>query len=100
MQLQKTLAFLFKAPLLCTNYFFQINQTRKLFWNSNLNEPQRKNFLWIIIQFSEVEIQQSSEFFLIIVIQMSSLLTWLILKWLSLISIRNSASITLNLGIF
>ena len=63
MQLQKTLAFLFKAPLLCANHFFLINHTRKLFWHSNLNESYRKNVVLIIIQLSEVEIQQSSEFF-------------------------------------
>ena len=28
-------------------------------WYSNLNEPQGKNFVLIIIQLSEVEIQQS-----------------------------------------
>ena len=53
--------------------FFLINHTRKLFWHSNLNEPQTKNFVLIIIHLSEVEIQQSSDFFLIIVIQMSNL---------------------------
>ena len=63
MQLQKTLAFLFKAPLLCANHFFLINHTRKLFWHSNLNEPQTKNFVVTIIRLSEVEIQQSSDFF-------------------------------------
>ena len=65
MQLQKTSAlrnlFIFKAPLPCTNHFFLINDARKLFWHSNLNQPQRKNFVLIIIQLSEVEIQQSSE---------------------------------------
>ena len=71
MQLQKTSALrnllIFKAPLFCANHssiFFLINwYIRKLFWDSNLNEPQRKNFVSIIIQFSEVEIQQSSELF-------------------------------------
>ena len=77
MQLQKTSAwrnlFIFKAPLLCANHFFLINHTRKLFWHSNLNEPQRKNFVLIIIQLSEVDIQPSSELFELL-IQMSSLL--------------------------
>ena len=63
MQLQKTSAFLFKISRLYVKHFFLINHTRKLFWRSNLHEPQRKNFVLIIIQFSEVEIQQSSEFF-------------------------------------
>ena len=67
MQLQKTSAwrnlFIFKAPLLCANHFFLINHTRKLFWHSNLNEPQRKNFVLIIIQLSEGAIQPSSELF-------------------------------------
>ena len=67
MQLHKTWALrnllIFKATLLCANHFFLINHTRKLFWHSNLNEPQRKNFVLIIIQLSEVEIQQSSELF-------------------------------------
>ena len=76
MQLQKTSAwrnlFIFKAPLLCANHFFLINHTRKLFWHSNLNEPQRKNFVLIIIQLSEVDIQPSSELFELL-IQMSSL---------------------------
>ena len=67
MQLQKTSAlrnlFILKAPMLCADHFFLINHTRKLFWHSNLNEPQRKNFVLIIIKLSEVEIQQSSAFF-------------------------------------
>ena len=67
MQLQKTSAwrrlFIFKAPLLCANHFFLTNHTRNFFWHSSLNEPQRKNFVLIIIQLSEVEIQQSSELF-------------------------------------
>ena len=36
---------------------------RKIFWHSNLNEYQRKNFVLIITQLSEVEIQQSPELF-------------------------------------
>ena len=76
MQLQKTSAwrklFIFKAPLLCANRFFLINHTRKLFWHSNLNEPQRKNFVLIIIQLSEVGIQPSSKLFELL-IQMSGL---------------------------
>ena len=67
MQLQKTSAwrnlFIFKAPLLCANHFFLINHTRKLFWHSNVSEPQRKNFILIIIQLLEVDIQPSSELF-------------------------------------
>ena len=67
MQSRKTSAlrnlFIFKAPLLCTNHFFLINHTLKLFWHSNLNEPQRQNFVLITFQLSEVEIQQSSELF-------------------------------------
>ena len=58
--------------LLCGNHFFLINHTRKLFWHSNLNEPQRKNFVLIIIQLSDVDIQPSSELFELL-IQMSSL---------------------------
>ena len=50
-----------KAPLLCASHFSLINHTRKLFWHSNLNEPQRKNFVLIIIRLSEVEVRQSSE---------------------------------------
>ena len=99
MQLQKTSAwrilFIFKAPLHCANHFFLINNIRKLFWHSSLNEPQRKNFVLIIIQLSEVNIQPSSELFELL-IEMSSLL----IHMTSLISIQNSASITLNLGIF
>ena len=76
MQLQKTSVwrelFIFKAPLLSVNHFFLINQTRKLFWHSDLNEHQRKNFVLIIIQLSEVDIQPSSELFELF-IQMSSL---------------------------
>ena len=64
MQLQKTSAWRnlikFKASLLWANHFFH---TRKHFWHSNLNEPQRKNFVLIIIQLSEVGIQPSSELF-------------------------------------
>ena len=77
MQLQKTLAwrklFIFKAPLLCANHFFLKNHTRKFFWHSNLNEPQMKNFVSIIIQLSEVDIQTSSKLFELL-IQKSSLL--------------------------
>ena len=76
MQLQKTSAwrklFIYKASLLCANHFFLINPTRKLFWHSNLNESRRKNFVLIIIQLSEVDIQPSSELFELL-IQMSSL---------------------------
>ena len=76
MQLQKTSAwrklFIFKAPLLCANHIFLINHTLKLFWHSNLNEPQRKNFVLMIIQLSEVNIQPSSELFELLN-QMSSL---------------------------
>ena len=79
MQLQKTsvwrnlfILFIFKAPLLCANHFSVINHTHKLFWHSNLNESQRKNFVLIIIQLSEVDIQPSSELFELL-IQMSSL---------------------------
>ena len=67
MQLQKTSAlrnlFIFKTPLLCANHFFLINHTHKLFWQSNLNEPQRNKFVLIIIQLSELEIQESSKLF-------------------------------------
>ena len=76
MQLQKTSAwrklFIFKAPLLCANHFFLINQKRKLFWHFNLNEPQRQDVVVIIIQLSEVDIQPSCELFELL-IQMSSL---------------------------
>ena len=65
MQLQKSSTlrslFIFKAPLLCADHFFRLNHTRKLFWHSNLNVLERKNFILIIIQLFEVEIQQSSE---------------------------------------
>ena len=67
MQLQKASAlrnlFTFKALLLCVNQFFLIKNTRKLFWHSNLNEREMKNFFLTIIQLSQVEIQQSSESF-------------------------------------
>ena len=76
MQLQKTLAwrklFIFKAPLLSANHFFLKNHTRKFFWHSHLNEPQMKNFVLIIIQLSEVDIQTSSKLFELL-IQKSSL---------------------------
>ena len=72
--MQKTTAwrkfFIFKAPLLCAN---NLNHIRKLFWHSNLNEPQRKNFVLIIIQLWEIDIQPSSELFELL-IQTSSLL--------------------------
>ena len=35
--------FIFKTHLLCVDYFFLINHTRKLFWHSNLNELEGKN---------------------------------------------------------
>ena len=76
MQLLKTSTWrellIFKAPLLCGNHFFLINHTHKLFWHSNLNEPHRKNFILIIIQLWEVDIQQSFELFELLT-QMSSL---------------------------
>ena len=76
MQLQKALAwrnlFIFKAPLLCVNHFFLLNHPPKLFWHCNLNEPQRKNLVLIIIQLSEFDIQPGSELFELL-IQMSSL---------------------------
>ena len=76
MQLQKASAwrnlFIFNAPLLCANHFFLINHTPTLFWHLNLNEPQRKNFVIIIIQLSVVDIQPSSELFELL-IQMSRL---------------------------
>ena len=75
MQLQKTSAwrklFIFKAPLLCTNHFFLTNLIRKLFWHSSLVEPQRNNFVLIIIQLSEIDILPSSELFELL-IQISS----------------------------
>ena len=93
--------FIFKARLVCANHFFLINHTPKLFWHSNLNEPQRKNFVLIIIQLAEVEIQQSSEFFELLWFKcLVYSFTWLISKSLSLISFQNSAPIFLNLGIF
>ena len=53
MQLHKTSAwqnlFIFKAPLLCANHFFLINHTRILFWYSNLNKPQTKNFVLTLL---------------------------------------------------
>ena len=67
MQLQKISAwrnlFKFKAPLVCANHFSIIKDTRKIFWHSNLNELQMKNFVLIIIQLSEADIQPSSELF-------------------------------------
>ena len=98
MKLQKTSAwrkmFIFKASLLCANHFFLINHIRKLFWHSNLNELQRKTFVLIMIQLSEVDIQPSSELFDLI-IQMSSLFIHVTNpKSLSLISTQNSAHIT------
>ena len=64
--------FILKAPLLCANHFFFINHTRKLFWHSNSNEPQRKNFVLITIQLSEADFQPISEL-IELLIQMSSL---------------------------
>ena len=65
MQLQKTSTlrnlFIFKASLLCVNQFFLINDARKLFWHSDLNDPERKNFVLIITRLSEVKIQRSSD---------------------------------------
>ena len=101
MQLQKISAgrslIIFKASLLCANHFFLINHTRKLYWNSNLNEPQRKNFVLIIIQLSEVDIQPSSELFELL-IQMSSLFIH-VTNFKITTSIQNSTSITLSLRI-
>ena len=64
MQLQKTLAlkhlFIFKPPLLCANHFFSSKPHTQIFLTL---QPKWKNFVLIIIQLSEVEIQQSSELF-------------------------------------
>ena len=46
-----------RLPCSVPTIFFLINHKRTLFWHSNLNEPQRKNYVLIIIQLSEVEIQ-------------------------------------------
>ena len=67
----KKLVYIQSFRALCQP-FFLINCTRKLFWHSNLNEPQRKNFVLITIQLSEVNIQPSFELFELL-IQMSSL---------------------------
>ena len=104
MQLQKTSAwrklFIFKAPLLCASHFFLINYTRKLFWHSNLSEPKRKNFVLIIIQFSGVDIQPSSELFEPL-IQMSSLFIHVTNFKITITNLNSkSASMTLNYGIF
>ena len=61
----------------CANHFFLLNHRHRLFWHSNLNEPQRKNFVWIIMQLSKVVIQLSSELFELL-IQMSSLFIYVI----------------------
>ena len=60
-----------RLPCSVPTIFFLINHTRKLFWHFILNEPQRKNFVLIIIQLSEVDIQPSSELFELL-IQMSN----------------------------
>ena len=51
----KKFVYIEGSPALCQP-FFLINHTRKLFWHSNINEPQKKNFALIRIQLSEVEI--------------------------------------------
>ena len=58
-----------QGSLLCANYNFLINHTHKHFY---LNEPQWKNFVLMIIQRSEVNIQPSFELFELLN-QMSSL---------------------------
>ena len=104
MQLQNTLAwrnlFIFKAPLLCTNHFFLVNHTRKLFWHSNLHELQRKNFVLIITHLSGVDIQPSSELFEIL-IQMSSLFIHVTYFKITITNLNSEfCIITLNLEIF
>ena len=51
----KKFVYIEGSPALCQP-FFLINHTRKPFWHSNINEPQKKNFALIRIQLSEVEI--------------------------------------------
>ena len=67
MQLQKTSTsrnlFILKATLLCANHFYPNKPHTQTFLTLQLNEPQRKNFVLIIIQLSKVEIQQSSKLF-------------------------------------
>ena len=72
MQLQKNYLYSRLSRGLSDNHFFLINHTRKLFWYSNLNDSQRKNFALTLIQLSEVDIQPSSELFELLN-QMSSL---------------------------
>ena len=64
MQLQKTSAFLFKASLLCANHFFPNKPHMQSFLTLQSKWPPEEELcLNIIIQLSEVEIQQSSEVF-------------------------------------
>ena len=59
------------------NHFSLIKHIRKLFWHSNQNEIEMKNFVLIIIQLPEADIQPSSELFELLIqrlIQISSLL--------------------------
>ena len=89
----KKFVYVQSFPALCQSF---VPHTRKLFWNSSLNESERKNVVLITIQLSEVKTQQGSE--LLQVKCLVYLFTSLISKELSLISIRNTAYITLNLG--
>ena len=67
----KKLVYIQGSAALCQP-FFLINHTRKLFWHSSLNQPQRKNIFLIIIPLLEVDIQSSFELFELL-IQLSSL---------------------------
>ena len=69
LQLEETCLY---SRLSCSVPTIFSNHKRKLLWHSNPNEPQRKNFVFIIIQFSKVDIQPSSELFELL-IQISSL---------------------------
>ena len=61
---KKTSAFLFKALLLCANYFFPNKPHMQTFLTLQSKWPPEEELcLNIIIQLSEVEIQQSSEVF-------------------------------------
>ena len=61
-----------RLPCSVPTMVFLINHTQKIFWHSNLNQLQRKNFFLIIIQLSEIDIQPTSELFELL-IQMSNL---------------------------
>ena len=89
------------SPALCQPFFPSKPHTQTFLTLQSKWAPEEELSLNNNLAFRGVEIQQSSEFFELLSFKcLVYSFMWLISKSLSLISIQNSVSITLNLGIF